>query len=364
MRQGSRLQVEAVKDLSALDADVRSLFDAAEAEDPQFGLDWLRNLVCTVFGPSVDWSVFVLRRDGAAVAAVPLMAEPAGHGKDLRSLGNYYTTLFALPMRADLQASELAVLLAGLRTRHGPLRSLNFLPLDGEARTAGHLRQALRLAGYWHFEYDCFGNWYLPVSGSGDDYLATRPGEVRSTLRRMGRKFAEAGGRIEILTAATPDHIDAFVKVYATSWKQPEPYPGFIPGLIRLCSERHWLRLGLAWIGARPVAAQLWMVSGPKASIYKLAYDPGFKQFSPGSLLTAALMRHVIDQDRVAEIDYLSGDDAYKQAWMSHRRQRIGVVAYNPRALGGLWGAARQTVGDALRPAVTRLKQRRNSAAA
>lgn len=364
MRQGSRLEVEAVKDLSALDADVRSLFDAAEADDPQFGLDWFRNLVTTVLGHSGDWTVYVLRRDGAAIAAMPLMADPAGHGKDLRSLGNYYTTLFALPVRADLQASELATLLSGLRSRQGPLRSLNFLPLDGVGRTAALLRQALRLAGYWPFEYDCFGNWYLPVSGSGDAYLASRPGEVRSTLRRMGRKFSEAGGRIEIVTTATPEHIDAFVGVYATSWKQPEPYPAFMPGLIRLCSERQWLRLGLAWAGARPVAAQLWMVAGSKASIYKLAYDPGFRQFSPGSLLTAALMKHVIDQDRVAEVDYLSGDDAYKQAWMTHRRQRIGMVAYNPRALGGLWGAARQTVGDTLRPALTRLKQRRDSAAA
>ena len=42
-------------------------------------------------------------------------------------------------------------------------------------------------------------------------------------------------------------------------------------------------------------------------------------------------MQHVIDTDHVEEVDYLTGDDAYKQDWMSHRRERIGLVAFNPR---------------------------------
>jgi CelD/BcsL family acetyltransferase involved in cellulose biosynthesis len=69
-------------------------------------------------------------------------------------------------------------------------------------------------------------------------------------------------------------------------------------------------------------------------------------------------MQHVIDQDHVQEIDYLSGDDAYKQSWMSHRRQRSGIVAFNPRTLAGLWGAGRQTLGHAIQPAVAKLRQR------
>jgi CelD/BcsL family acetyltransferase involved in cellulose biosynthesis len=48
-------------------------------------------------------------------------------------------------------------------------------------------------------------------------------------------------------------------------------------------------------------------------------------------------MRHVIEQDRVEEVDFLIGDDEYKKIWMSDRRERWGIVAYNPRTL---WGAA------------------------
>ena len=34
------------------------------------------------------------------------------------------------------------------------------------------------------------------------------------------------------------------------------------------------------------------------------------------------LMRHVIDVDQVREVDFGSGDDAYKKDWMSDRRER------------------------------------------
>jgi len=41
----------------------------------------------------------------------------------------------------------------------------------------------------------------------------------------------------------------------------------------------------------------------------------------------------------VHEIDYLTGDDTYKKDWMSHRRERWGIIAFNPRTPRGLLGA-------------------------
>jgi hypothetical protein len=207
-------------------------------------------------------------------------------------------------------------------------------------------------AGFVPFDYFCFGNWYLPVECDAQAYLSSRPGEVRNTLRRMGKKFAGAEGRFEIMTA--PDQArqaaQAFTAVYQTSWKQPEPYEKFIPGLTAMCAQQGWLRMGLAHVGHQVVAAQLWLVAARKASIYKLAYDPAYKHLSPGSLLTAHLMRHVIDVDKVEEIDYLTGDDAYKNQWMSHRRERRGLIAFNPRTLGGVVGLARESCSRRIKP--------------
>ena len=95
------------------------------------------------------------------------------------------------------------------------------------------------------------------------------------------------------------------------------------------------LRLGIAWLQGRPIAAPLWIVVQDKASIYKVAYHEDFSAYSPGTVLTAHLMQHVIDRDHVKEVDFLTGDDKHKQIWMSHRRERWGIVAYNPRTLIG-----------------------------
>ena len=340
---GSGLTTQSFSDLDQLPADVLLLFAQAESVDPQLGLAWYQNLVRTVFSDSAQrCCVHVLRRDGRAIAALPLRLQTGTLGGRAAALGNYYTTRFAPALDATVSATELAALLRAVRQLHAPLCSLTLTPMDPDAPGFKLLRQALRAAGWQVFDFFSFGNWYLPVAGNATDYLATRPGALRSTLRRMGKKFATENGRLEVLsgTDAASRGLAAFNAVYSLSWKQAEPYPLFMPSLAQLCAARGWLRLGVAWLGARPVAAQLWIVANGKAQIYKLAYDENCGHLSPGSLLSAALMTHVIDIDRVTEVDYLSGDDAYKQVWMSARRERHGLVAYNPRHIAGLWGIA------------------------
>ena len=63
----------------------------------------------------------------------------------------------------------------------------------------------------------------------------------------------------------------------------------------------------------------------------------------------AHMLRHVIDEDRVEVVDFLQGDDPYKQDWMSHRRERWGVLAMNPRRARGLLGIARHRGGRAVK---------------
>ena len=62
-------------------------------------------------------------------------------------------------------------------------------------------------------------------------------------------------------------------------------------------------------------------------------------------MLTAKLMEHVMQSDVVHEVDYLIGDDAYKKIWMSDRRERFGVVAYNAWTVAGALGAIVEFTG-------------------
>ena len=47
------------------------------------------------------------------------------------------------------------------------------------------------------------------------------------------------------------------------------------------------------------------------------------------------MLEHALDGDKVSEVDYLTGDDNYKSNWMSHRRERWGIMAFNPASFLG-----------------------------
>ncbi|TVT76000.1 MAG: GNAT family N-acetyltransferase [Denitromonas halophila] len=293
--------------------------------------DWYRLLAHTALPPQSAPAVWVLESGGGLLAALPVRSDGAGR---LAALGNFYTACFAPQLHAN---ADMSVLLRDMMTSERAY-SLDLQPLAPEDERCPALRQALEAAGLVSFDYFCFGNWYLPARGLRyAAYLAGRPGSLRSTLKRKGKKFAAAGGHLDVVTGgeALDTAMAAYQHVYNASWKRAEPFPEFIPGFLRLCADRGWLRLGVARLNDAPIAAQIWVVREGHAAIYKLAYDEAHTEWSAGSLLTAALMQRVLDEECVDEVDYLIGDDAYKRDWMTHRRERRGLRAYNPRRLRG-----------------------------
>jgi CelD/BcsL family acetyltransferase involved in cellulose biosynthesis len=79
--------------------------------------------------------------------------------------------------------------------------------------------------------------------------------------------------------------------------------------------------------------------------VLKLAHDEAFKAHSPGTVLTAMMIRHLLDNERVTRIDFGRGDDAYKQGWAVERQQRVGVVLVDPGRPAGLVALLRHRFG-------------------
>jgi hypothetical protein len=348
-------------DFGNLPADLRALIDRAGALDFQASTAWFSHFVAEVAqadplppGAGPAWHVW--REQGQAVAALPLIQQPGL----VRSLGNYYTTRYA-PVWAEgaspAQARGwLAALLRAVLQAAPGTHTLRFEPMAQGGAAEAALRGALRDNACAVFDFHAFQNWTLPVTTDWPSYRASRDGRLRTTLARMGKRFAARGGRLELLLggpalapAALERGIAAYQAVYAASWKPPEPDPGFMPGLIRTAAQAGVLRLGLAWVGEQPVAAQVWMVAGGRADIYKLAHDEAHKASSPGTLLTALLMQQAFEVDRVQVVDYLSGDDAYKRLWMSQAQPYGGLIAYRLQTPRGLLGAARAGLEAAVR---------------
>ncbi len=332
--------------LEDLPPDCAALFEKVSERSFFLSLPWFSNLLRHGLPEEARPRCFVAHSQELCSGVLPMMQVP---GKSrLMPLANYYSSLFMPLVREEGDLQELADKVAKEKWTEVDLH-----PMDRDSPLFEKTLEAFRQAGMFVFPYFCFGNWYLKVEGrSYEEYHASLPSKLKNTLKRKKKQLDSVeGARLEIVTGGEDLEraIQSYVKVYNSSWKVPEPHPEFMPGLIRTCAQMGWLRLGVIHMGEEAIAAQLWIVKDGIASIYKLAYDERFSKLSAGSILTAALMQHVLDVDHVQEVDYLTGDDAYKRDWMSHRRERWGLSAYNSRTFSGLCSGLLQLAKNAVK---------------
>ena len=328
------LRVEAFSTAEALDLAGANPTDQPLESRPE----WFALLQEIVFANDSGVRYLVATDNGRTLAFLPIRIAKESGLRSVQALGNFYTARYAPWLDQSAGTVALQRLLGHAVSDGGITDTVRFSPLDPTSQLFDSLSRALSAMGWHPFPYFAFGNWYLKVEGSWNDYLNGRSVNLRTSIKRRTKQFSAMGGTLSLHTDLTDIDAatEAFQQVYAASWKEPEPFPRFVPSLIRMLAASGELRLGIAWLEGKPIAAQFWYVTGKTASIYKVAYHEAFAGHSPGTVLTAFLLRHVIDEDKVAEVDFLIGDDDYKKKWMSHRRERWGIVAYNARTARGL----------------------------
>jgi len=358
----SQVQIEksfVLKD--RLDDTVHAAFCEHEARNPQLGIDWLANLAATALDEGEEAVIYIARRSSSDFIACPMTLNARkGYA---RSLSTFYSSLYS-PVVVSTSPGSLFCALFRYLARTERIATLALSPMDDQSPGFTAAKAALKEAG-WRDIHDffCFGNWIQDIDCADyQAYLASRPSQLRNTIARRTRQFLAADrGALDLVTGGPglEGAIAQFVEVYNASWKRSEPYPDFIPQLLRIAAKRGWLRLGIARYDGKPVASQIWLVCTGTAYIFKLAYRQDYQQLSPGTVLTAYMMQYVIDRDAVSTVDYLSGDDGYKQDWMSTRRERHGIAACNIRTLRGTG----YYLGRAVNALAKRIKPRSTPAA-
>ena len=261
--------------------------------------------------------------ENKVMAILPLIMSA---GNTWYSLKHRYTTHYSLLLVDDDQEQVLACLGQGLSQL--PLNALLLEPVANDDSRLDGLQRIMETAGFKCDRIFRHYNWIYRVQGqSYDDYMAARPTRLRNTISRKKRKLErEHGYEIRLFTGdEVPRSMSDYYAVYSASWKANEQYIGFLDGIVAGFSRQGWSRLAVLYVNGQPAAAQLWFVLHGKANIFRLAYDEAWKPYSPGSILTSFLMEYVIDTDKVEEVDFLTGNDAYKQDWMSDRRERFAL---------------------------------------
>jgi ribosomal protein S18 acetylase RimI-like enzyme len=340
----SDIRVESFPLGNALPADVVALVeDSVCRSGVQGSSAWFRLLANESFSVDADAKMFVVRRCGLPIAAVPLML--GDRRSTVESACNYFTSLYVPALESCLSVADLVPLIDAVRAHWPNAHRWILAPLDRTKSELEIFRTALEAKSYRTFPFFRFANWRLDCTGlQWDNLLASRSGAVRNTVRRARARLKAAGANFQLVTSVDglDAALDAYATVYRASWKRSEPQISFVRKFCHHAAERGWLRLGFVWLGDQPVAAQLWFVAHQRAEIFKLAYDERYRRLSVGTALTSFMIEHAIDLDGVTEIDYLSGDDAYKSAWMNQRHERHGLVAYDDRTFRGLAGALRE----------------------
>jgi CelD/BcsL family acetyltransferase involved in cellulose biosynthesis len=326
----------------------------AAADDPFAGQPWWDVVLAHAMPDGAEACFVTVRSGGGVVALVPMLRR---HGR-LDSLTTLYTCAYAplLAVGLDHPARVAAMTALARYCRRGSSVSrLDAIPEEWDglsALLAGARKAKLRVLQFEHF-----GNWHEAVRGlDWNAYLLGRTGALRETIRRRLKRAEKLPDALFTLLTRAGEMdaaAEAFEAVYRRSWKQPEPYPTFNVALMRAMAGSGALRFGLWSIGGQPVAVQVWVVTAGRATVLKLAHDEAFRAHSPGTVLTALMLRQLLEREHVAEIDFGRGDDPYKKDWATQRRRRIGVLLVDPWRMSGLAAMLRHAAGR------TRLAMRR-----
>lgn len=250
--------------------------------------------------------VFVLaenkaRPNGPAVlcGVFPLERKPRYKGLPVPALSlwkHLYCFLCTPLVRADRARECLSAFFDWLASdSQSPLAEFNYVSGEGPFHQA--LVDCLNERSSLSFASDLYNRALFKPRASADQYLrAAMSREHRKDVRRRTRRFSEEG-RVEFDALERERDVDAwlaeFIQMEFNGWKRAhggaigsrEEYRDYFTTVTKEAFGRgRLMMLGLRLDG-RPVALKCNFLAGGGAFAFKIAYDEGYSQFSPGFLL-------------------------------------------------------------------------------
>ncbi len=328
-------EVELFDDLDAVERDAGAAL-TREARPWMFDrLDWFR--LVHQFTPPVGELLALRARNGEASAWLFL----AKDGASALAFSNWYCLRFGPVVDGDNGDAAVTELVRGLR--RGGISRLFLSPLGED----DPLPAALRRLGWATRLEQTSVNWRVSTKGlSFEEYWAARPSKLRNTARRRAKSAALELRVLDRFEAAAWADYES---VYNASWKPAEGSPELMRKFAEQEGAAGTLRLGLAYMDGKAVAAQLWTVENKVATIHKLAYREDAKQHSPGTVLSVEMFRRAIDLDKVETIDFGFGDHGYKADWMDRSAPLYSLTAYDLMSFSGLVGIVKSVTSKLVR---------------
>ena len=189
-----------------------------------------------------------------------------------------------------------------------------------------------------NISYSCKGDWYLDeITYSFSEYSKNLLRIHRKDTNRNKRHLKEAGDLTFYIKRETEDldkYLDLYSELRKKSWKAEEKDSSFLREVTKMTAEKGWLRLAFLFFNGVPIACDKWIVWNKIGYAWDGLYDLDFSKYSPGKVLESEIIEYMIDQEKVFEIDFGEGDEAYKKRWTPRRRERKGITVFNNNIKG------------------------------
>ncbi len=223
--------------------------------------------------------------------------------------------VFAADGRGD---DVLAAVLGWFHRPGSRLVDLDGLAADGQLATALRAHEIDRIAAP-----------YSALPSTIDEYVAGRPGRVRSTISRTRKRLVKAGATIERVDPS--DHaraLDALSRLHDGRWGETS---GFLGSWVRFrTAATVGLELGdvrateVRDADGNVVATEWDLIIGDRVAFYQAGRSTDHEWRGAGSVLRADIIEAAIAEG-AHEYDLLRGDEPYKAEWADGRRTLVRV---------------------------------------
>ena len=284
---------------------------------------------------SGELRILTLRREGRLAAVLPVRSRLG----TLTSTANPETPEFCVLAEDDEAVHALARWLVAGRPRYV---SLAFV--DATRRDLGACSAAARAARYRVLTRTLTRSPYVTVTGDWQAFERGLQKKFVGDIRRRRRRLEEEGA-VALTVSDGSERLDELLeegfRLEASGWKaergtsiaaRPDAVR-FYRSVARWAADRGSLRLAFLRVGERAVAFQLALEEDRVYYYLKGGYDPAYRRFAPGKLITHALLEDAFSAG-LASYELLGDAEPWKLGWTSGFREKKLFQAFAPSPLG------------------------------
>lgn len=226
------------------------------------------------------------------------------------TLNAHFTDLLGNPEQAAMAIEQIPPTADGFLVRSLPVQEAP--------------RRLLLLPDSIQYVPTQYQRFYIVIQSSFEEYLRKFSSKSRNTLRRKVRRFAESsGGQADWREYRTVEEMRQFygvaLQISALTYQERllkaglPMDPGFQTEVLELAS-RGLTRGYLLYYRGRAIAYMLCTLTNTGVSLYQyVGYDPGFRSWSPGTVLFCLVFEKLFSQRDSRIFDFTEGEGDQKR---------------------------------------------------